>query len=215
MYVGSDPVCLLCGGARTPEKPIPPQQTGILQEVSVTYPALIGLPNQMVQRRLNEQIAAQARKTLPGSFNGNIIEAYSNYQRKVQKRDILSLRFENYYFPEHAAHGMTYVKSITVNTQTGEVYQLDDIFNPATNWKQILTQIINQQIVARNIPMLKEFEGIKGNEEFYLTPNELVIYYQLYEYTPYYFGILEFAIPYVSILPIINPRGPIPGLLTA
>lgn len=200
-------------GMRAPETPQVPSPMGILQEVSVTYPAVTGLPNQRVQQKINEQIAAQAKKTRPGSFNGNIIEAQSGYQTTVQINDILSLKFHNYYFPEHAAHGMTYVKSITLNTRTGQVYQLSDLFNPSTNWRQILTQMINQQIMERQIPMLREFEGIKGNEEFYLTPNALVIYYQLYEYTPYVYGILEFTILYAQIIQIIDPEGPIPRLI--
>lgn len=204
--------CSACDGYR-PENSQSPVGMGVLQEISVTYPAVTGLPNPAVQRRINQQIAAQARKTLPDSFNGNIIEAQSGYTATVQKNNILSLRFQNYYFPEFAAHGMTYVKSITVNTRTGQVYQLRDLFNPATSWRQTLNLIIRQQIAAQQIPMLKEFEGIRGDEEFYLTPNELVIYYQIYEYTPYVYGILEFRIPYAQIFPIINPSGPIPYIL--
>ena len=196
-----------------PDQPIEdpnPDDSARLTEAGVTYPRVLGIINPFVETRVNEMIRRAARKYLPpvDSYT-DIITAQSSYEQTLRRNHILSLRFENFYYQYHAAHPMTYVSSITLNLRTGQVYSLADLFDPRSNYKVRLTQIIQQQITARDIPMLTPFKGITGNEEFYLMPDKLVIYYQLYEYTPYVYGILEFPIPYVQIRDIINETGPI------
>lgn len=185
-----------------------------LQEASLTYPTLTGIGNPAVERKLNTAICQKAMSLLPEpSPDLDIISAASNYDLKVLKNDIISLRLENYYYQRYFAHGMTYVTSLTANTQTSQIYQFEDLFNPAANYQEVLTRIIQQQIVDRQIPLINDYDGIKGNESFYLTEDSLVIYYQLYEYTPYYYGILEFPIPYTQIANLLNPNGPIARII--
>jgi len=62
--------------------------------------------------------------------------------------------------------------------------------------------------------MINEFRGITVNQDYYLTPKNLVIYFQQYEYTPGYVGIPEFEIPYRTIINYINEEGPIGRLMS-
>ena len=43
------------------------------------------------------------------------------------------------------------------------------------------------------------FEAIRADQDFYLSNNELVVYFQAYEYTPYAAGIPEFAAGFPTI----------------
>lgn len=185
-----------------------------LEEVDVTYPRIFGQINPAVQYRINRAIRQQARKYMPEPTSYmDIVYANSSYTQTLRKNNIFSLRFESGYFQNHAAHPISFLSSITFNARTGQIYSLADLFDPQSNYKQRLTRIIQQQIIAKQIPLLVPFKGITGNEDFYLTNDGLVIYYQIYEYTPYVYGILQFTIPYSEIRDIISKSGPLPQVI--
>lgn len=173
---------------------------------------LTGAPHHRVNRLIREQAFRAVPEIEPVE---NIIQATSGYSTGVNHNSILSLRFEDYVFWEHAAHGITVVRSITLNICNAQVYSFSDLFDPAAPYRERVNAIIREQIAARQIPLLREFEGVYLEQEYYLTDSELVIYYQLYDYTPYAYGILEFAISYSQIEDAIDQSGPIARLMAA
>ena len=181
----------------------------ILIQSSTTYPKVVNL-RKPVAERINNILRETAYAAIPDYQPGSsIMEAQSGYTTPVNMNGILSVRFQNHYYPEKAAHGVTGVSSVTLNIETGHFYNFDELFRAGSNYAAVINQIIQEQITARQIPMLKPFEGIGPNEMYYLTPDSLVIYYQPYVYTPGYVGVLEFTIPYQQIASIIDPNGPI------
>jgi hypothetical protein len=60
--------------------------------------------------------------------------------------------------------------------------------------------------------LISEYKGIPENQPFYLTPTNIVLFYPLYQYTPYYYGIPKFEIPYNQINSLINPNGPLTAI---
>lgn len=185
----------------------------LLRQSGTTYPKVTGIPGKS-QERINSMIRKTAYQAIPNYQPGtSIIEAQSGYTTPANMKGILSLRFQAYYYPEQAAHGVTGVSSITLNLKNGYQYYFNELFRPNSNYQGVINQIITEQIAARQIPILKPFEGVGPRQEYYLTPDSLVIYYQPYVYTPGYYGVLEFTIPYQQILNIIDPRGPIGNLL--
>lgn len=181
-----------------------------LEQAGTTYPRVIHLESKSLQNKINLIIRETAYDAIPDYDPGtSIIEAQSGYTTPLNMKGILSLRFQNYFYPEMAAHGVTGVSSVTLNLNTGQVYRFRDLFRPGADYQAVLNRIIQAQIIARQIPMLKPFGGVGPDEEYYLTPDSLVIYYQPYVYTPGAFGVLEFSIPYAQIRDLINPRGPI------
>lgn len=178
-----------------------------------TYPKATNLGK--VEQKINRIIKATATAAIPDYDPGtSVIEAQSGYTTPLNMKGILSLRFQDYYYPEMAAHGVTKVTSVTIDLRTGYVYRFYELFRPGSNYQAKLTQIIQAQIAARQIPMLKPFTGVGPREDYYLTPTSLVIYYQPYVYTPGYVGVLEFPIPYNQIADIINPNGPIGRIMS-
>lgn len=186
----------------------------MLRQLGTTYPRVTNLSSK-VRGKINSEIKRAAYKAIPDYDPGtSVIQAQSSYLTTVNKNRVLSLKFEDYFYPEMAAHGVTGVSSITVNLQNGHVYRFDELFRPNSNYPSVLNALIQAQIAARQIPMLKPFEGVSDDETYYLTPDSLVIYYPPYVYTPGYVGVLEFTIPYNQIMEIIAPRGPI-GMILA
>lgn len=189
-----------------------PDSARMMQE-GVAFPEVNNLTG-VLRHRVNTLIREQAYRAVPEIDPAeNIIQATSSYTTEVNRDSILSLRFEDYVFWEHAAHGLTVVRSITLNICNAQVYSFSDLFDPAAPFQERVNAIIREQIAARQIPLLREFEGVYLEQEYYLTDSELVIYYQLYDYTPYDYGILEFAIPFSRIADVINTGGPIGQLM--
>ncbi len=188
--------------------------------IKIVYPQVAGLPDMEVQEQINRAIEGTVyaliaeQRVWPDSVGLKIAEMIGTYVIEVNKNGILSIRFENYMYPEMAAHGTTMVKSITVDLKTGQIYTLRDLFRPGTDYIMVLNKLISQQFKEQGIPMIKEFDGITIQQEFYLTPTDLVIYFQAYEYTPGYVGIPEFKIPYRTIINYINEEGPIGRILS-
>ncbi|WP_066633020.1 DUF3298 and DUF4163 domain-containing protein [Desulfolucanica intricata] len=179
------------------------------QCTNVSYPQIQGLKNKEIQEKINELIRKQIAALIPKEGCDVYEEILGVYEVKLNKKGILSIRFEFYTFPKQAANGLTVVKSITANLETGEIYQLHDLFKINSDYKILISNMIKEQIKEKDLPLINEFQGITDYEEFYLTENALVIYFQLYEYTPHSVGIPEFEIPYTKIKNLINDRGPI------
>lgn len=184
-----------------------------LKQAGTTYPKVVNLSSS-VRDRINREIKEAAYQAVPDYDPGtSVVEAQSSYNTGVNMNGILSLRFQDYFYPEMAAHGVTQVSSVTLDLYTGRTYRFSELFLRGSNYQARIDGIIQTQINAQQIPMLKPFEGVGPNEQYYLTPDSLVIYYQPYVYTPGAYGVLEFRIPYNQIVEIIDPRGPIGRIL--
>lgn len=185
----------------------------LLKQAGTTYPRAVNL-NSKVRSKINSAIKRAAFAAIPDYDPGtSISEAVSSYKTTVNMKGVLSLRFEDYCYPEMAAHGVTGVSSVTLDLKTGREYEFYQLFRKGTNYQTEINQIIQAQIIAEQIPLLKPFTGVGPDEDYYLTPDSLVVYYQPYEYTPGAYGVLEFKIPYSQITGIIDPEGPIGKIL--
>lgn len=185
----------------------------LLKQAGTTYPRAINL-NSKVRSKINSAIKKAAFEAIPDYDPGtSVSEAVSSYKTAVNMKGVLSLRFEDYFYPEMAAHGVTGVSSVTLDLKTGREYEFYQLFRKGANYQATIDQIIQAQIIAEQIPLLKPFAGVGPDEDYYLTPDSLVVYYQPYEYTPGAYGVLEFKIPYSQITGIIDPEGPIGKIL--
>ncbi|HEY8465049.1 MAG TPA: DUF3298 domain-containing protein [Bacillota bacterium] len=187
-------------------------QKALLKLTETTYPRVANLPK-AIRHKVNCLIREAAAAAVPQYDPGTtVIEAWSSYKTTTNQNGILSLRFEVYFYPELAAHGVTGISSITLNLLTGHPYCLGELFRRGSNYQMYVNRIIQDQIVAGQIPLLKPFDGISPTENYYLTPDSLVIYYLPSVYTSSAYGVLEFVIPYPQITALIDPSGPV-GLI--
>lgn len=184
-------------------------------KVNVYYPVIYNLSNHGAQQKMNEAIVTTLNKILveQNFYESNLVELLASYELKNNQRGILSLNIIVYSFTG-GAHGMTIVKSLTFDTKTGKQYTLNELFKPGSDYEKKLSAIINQKIIDWNVQLLGKFEGIRSDQDFYIADTVLVIYFQLYEITPYYWGFPYFPIPILDIADIIQPNGPLDRMMT-
>lgn len=186
-------------------------------EIVIDYPVVVGMANPHVQQKINHDIYALVRWLMIDQYNKLIDRGYQDpkvemqgwYELKTNERGILSLVIGNYTFPYPAAHGLTILKSLTFDIQTGKLYTLGELFKPGSNYVKVLSDIIQKQIQARDIPLLGPFTEIAPNQDYYIADKSLVIYFQLYDFTPYVFGFPFFPISVYEIQDIIREDGPL------
>ncbi|MGI6226201.1 MAG: DUF3298 domain-containing protein [Peptococcales bacterium] len=178
--------------------------------LDVVYPVICGPINFWVQENINSQILSLVYFLLEqsGYYQNPQTTVTGTYEIKNNQRGILSLSIINYNF-SGGAHGMTYIKSLTFDIATGREYQLGDLFIKGSNYIARLNEIIREQIAERDIPIINEFETIKPNQDYYIADKALVIYFQLYDLTPYAYGFPYFPISVYEIKDIIDENGPL------
>jgi len=179
------------------------------QCTDVSYPRVSGLRSSTVQSEINQVIEKQIRTLIPKEGCDVYQTIKGTYRVELNQKGILSVKFNVYTFRWHAANGLDVQKSITVNLETGKVYQLNNLFKSNSGYRRVLTKLIQKQIEEKEIPLLEEIKSIPDNQEFYMTKDALVIYFQEIEYTPHSVGIPEFPIPYYQIKSLISDYGPI------
>lgn len=141
-------------------------------------------------------------------------EVLGNYEVMLNDKGFLSILFNLYTYVTKAAHGYTSYGSITANIETGHVYSFSDLFNPKIYYVGFLNEIAQEYIKTNNITLINKYNGITPDQQYYLTPDKLVLYYKVYEYTPYYYGLFKIEIPYEKIKNLIAPYSPINKLLS-
>ncbi|MCZ8515530.1 DUF3298 domain-containing protein [Paenibacillus filicis] len=183
--------------------------------LDVKYPKVTGLKNSFVQQMINGAIldAVYGLIRTQGYVQDPTKTVTGDYKVELHEKELLSLLYSNYGYAQGAAHGMTYQSSQTFDLLTGQLYTLADLFKPGSNYVGRLSAIIAKEMKARDIPLLTPFKEIRPNQDFYLTPKSIVIYFQLYEYAPYVYGFLTFEIPFAEVQELIDPNGPIGRLM--
>ncbi|MBZ4645343.1 MAG: hypothetical protein PWR27_2037 [Petroclostridium sp.] len=176
--------------------------------LDISYPQIAGLKDSEIQDKINGLIVDQVQQLVYDQIR-NASEIKGGYKVKLNQKGILSLVLEQYSYATGAAHGTTQMKSVTVDLETAKVYELKDLFDPNSNYIERINRTIKKEIREKNIPLLVDFQGIKDNQRFYLTEKDIVLYYQLYEYTPYAYGIPEFNISFASISDTFAANGPL------
>ena len=179
---------------------------------TIYYPQVLNMRNFFVQQAINQAIISETRGLIEkqiAEMPTTVVEMLGTYEIKNNQRNVLSLTLSNYTYHDKAAHGMTYLTSLTFDLDTGQQYALPQLFKPGSNYIERLSSLIQQQIEERDIDLIHEFTGIHPDQDFYIVDKTLVIYFQLYEISPYVFGFPMFPISVYDIQDIILENGPL------
>lgn len=163
--------------------------------------------NQMNQA-INEQVIALISEQV-GNMPSTVDEMLGLYELKNNQRQVLSLSLSNYTYHKQSAHGMTYIKSLTFDFEKEKICHLKDLFTPGANYVQRISDLVEAQIIQRDIPLLGEFTGIRPDQDFYIADKALVIYFQLYEITPYVVGLPMFPISVFDLTDLFDDQSPL------
>ncbi|WP_199615216.1 DUF3298 and DUF4163 domain-containing protein [Paenibacillus alkalitolerans] len=188
----------------------------VVPNAEIYFPRVWGMRNTGVQEQINRTIvgqvnalmAEQRKYQVPGQTT---MTGY--YEMKTNERGVLSLTQNNYAYTPPMAHGMTLLKSLTFDVQTGKTYALSELFRPGTNYAARISDTVRAQIKERDIPLLGEFTGISPDQDYYIADKALVVYFQLYEITPYVYGFPMFPISVYSLQDIVDEEGPLGKML--
>lgn len=188
----------------------------VMPNLEIFYPFIAAGSNSDAIRMMNQQIYNLVHGLVveQGYYQSpQKTEANGYFEIKTNERGVLSLSIINYTYHYHYAHGLTIIKSLTFDIMTGKSYQLYELFKPGSDYIKILSEIVQRQIEERNIDLIEEFKGVKPNQDYYIADKALVIYYQLYELTPYVFGFPQFPISVYEIEDIVREDGPLSVML--
>lgn len=186
--------------------------------VRIRVPRVAGLADQTVQASINRQImqlaqqlyAQQMQAQTPGATE---MDAY--YEIKTNERGVLSLIQVNGAYTPPMAHGMTFAGSQTFTVEDGKNWPLAELFKPGAAYVERLSAQIAAQIRERDLPVLEPFRAIRPDQDYYLADKSIVVYFQLYEMSPYYVGFPMFPISLYTVQDIIREGSPADRLLAS
>ncbi len=176
------------------------------ENFEVDYPQVSCLMNPSAQEIINRAIINNVYELI--QKQSPFVKMDGTYELKNNDKGVLSLTLINYAFAG-GAHGNTIVKGLNFDVETGHIYTLPELFKPGSDYIKKISEIIKVQIKERNLPTLGDFTEINPNQDFYIADRSLVIFFQLYEITPYFVGIPYFPISIYELEDIINENGPL------
>lgn len=195
-------------------------QTMVIKQRGTTiyYPQVIGLQNMYAQRSINQTIYQLMQTIMQQQYQQQGTDAFINmigtFEIKTNERNILSLSLDNYAIAYQHANGLTIMKSLTFDIESGRSYKLKDLFKPNSNYVDVLSKIVLKQVRERDIPLLVDFTGISPNQDFYIADKALVLYFQPIEITAHYIGFPMFPISVYALQDIIAENGPLGRMAT-
>jgi hypothetical protein len=186
--------------------------------VNIRVPQVYGLSNPAAESAVNRQILQQAQSLhdqqvqaqIPGTTE---MDAY--YEIKTNERNVLSLIQVNGAYTPPMAHGMTFAGSLTFTLEDGKHWPLSELFKPGAAYVERLSELVAAQIRERDVPVLEPFRQIRPDQDYYLADKSIVIYFQLYELSPYYVGFPMFPISLYAVQDLIREGSPADRLLAS
>ena len=193
--------------------------------LNIKYPVVVIMGGVAAQGRINRQIIMEVNKFykhVSGSMYNNAVdfyldslkhdfpfhgfEAYMEYNITYNENCFLSYYYDKYEYTG-GAHGITNRGSSTYNLKNGRILPLSYLFKDGVDYKMlIIKEIVNQanQNLEENPSIYFDnyteliYKTFNENQ-YFLTPNGLSVYFQQYDIAPYSTGIVVFDIPYEMI----------------
>lgn len=181
-------------------------------EREVCYPHVYQVRNRQFERFMNRSIVKETQNLIDlqaGDSPATVEWMNGSYEIKNNQREVLSLSLANNTYHFHAAHPMTYIKALTFDLKGEKKCSLKDFFKPGSDYIARITELIKLQIKERDIFLISDFTAIKPDQDFYVADKSLIIYFQLYDITPYAFGFPMFPISVYALQDIIKEDGPL------
>jgi len=132
---------------------------------------------------------------------------FVNIEFKVIRcdKDILSLRFEKYYYSISAVHGLTHIYGFNYDLNNKRIIELKDLFKPNTDYLKEISDYsienLHRHLNLKNDAWIKK--GASANEEnfrdFGITENNLIIYFSDYQIASHEEGPQSVKIPFEKL----------------
>lgn len=176
----------------------------------VYYPQIEGMKNAALEANVNERLK-RLSQVKPIDPNVQLEYGYGrDFSIEFFKKNLLVLELNGYNYPLGAIHGMPIKIYEHIDLVTGRFYELKDLFKENSNYVQVLSDIIGEQIKKGQQHFYVfpgSYKGISKDQPFYVDKNALYIYFLPYQIAPFVAGFPTFKIPYKEIMNIINVNG--------
>ncbi|GAA0116525.1 hypothetical protein [Clostridium senegalense] len=185
---------------------------------SIIYPFFKGLSSKSAEDSINNLIVDKymslIRRELFVEKKVVYMDIYGSYSLSLQVENIASFIFYLYSYGFNNEESISYA-SLTVNYETGNLVGLKDLFNLKSNYIEKLNSLSIAFLQKQNPEKAKLFKGITENQEFFLTPNSLVLYNrnETNDSTPDYLSVDFIFIPYSDITDLLTEKGPIKKIM--
>lgn len=137
---------------------------------------------------------------------------YKSIESKVQlyKKHLLVYRID-YNEYTGGAHGIYMSTFFNIDLRTLRPVRLNDIF--VGDYKDTLTELLWMQLMAdQKVSTNQELEDmgyastgdLEPIENFYLSPEGITFYYNVYEITPYSMGTTQITLPYEAVTHLLS-----------
>lgn len=189
--------------------------------VRIFYPQISNLNNQSVQNKINSLLETEFMQA-KNWFNDFIADTdyisefppdwvfsfETDFRVTLNNTDFLSLVLD-YYEYTGGAHGNYYSIGYNIRLSDGEILTLKDILKP--NSLQALSEFCVEEILnmfdANSLNDAGFFEDdldISDDQDFYITPDALVIQFDPYEVAPFAMGSIEVKLKLSQIKNILK-----------
>lgn len=129
-----------------------------------------------------------------------------SYELKNNQKGILTLSLIG--FAEFGGtHPMTMIKSLNFDLKTGKDIPFYELFKPDSNYIEILSQMVLEELKKQDIMLFEDYPGVKPDQDYYIADKALVIYFQLYDIAPYAVGFPYAVIPIYTIMDLVQEGG--------
>jgi hypothetical protein len=149
---------------------------------------------------------------LPGSFLDVRFELVS------PPGNIFSLKFDITSYVKGGAHPFSNTRTVTYDLDKGEDVTLDQLFLPGSDYLGTLSAYCIAALGASEIGPVFSAEGAQpfaGNyRNWNVTADGLLITFDEYHVAPYAAGPQTVVVPYSELQSIIDPQGPLAGVLS-
>ncbi|MEG0671415.1 DUF3298 domain-containing protein [Clostridium sp.] len=185
-------------------------------EFKLQYPFIEGIKDENVANIINQEII----RVLNSLFLTHVLipekvdfaKVESAYEIPLNSSGLISIVFSLYTHVKGEKSGHTTFASITADLNTGEIYEFDDLFNPKMDYRRGISNIAMQTASQMDTKFIMPYKGVTDPQHFYLTPEGIVLYYQIDEFTPKESGLFRITIPYNEIISLLYPGSPLAKL---
>ncbi|NLM04803.1 MAG: DUF3298 and DUF4163 domain-containing protein [Clostridiales bacterium] len=177
--------------------------------VNLAYPKIVGLSDNILKRKMNKIIEEEIYKFLIEEGYERDFEKkfFVDYDIKLCTTDILSLAIYIQSYYDGTTNEIISLRGINMDLNDGKTYFLYDLFKDNNEYMLRINEFIKEEIEKNEIPIIIAFETIDKKQDYYLTKDNLVVFFQQCEHTSSTYGLLKFHIPYSLVKDIISKRG--------
>jgi hypothetical protein len=174
--------------------------------VKIQYPQISGLPNKQVERKINDLIVEWAG--VNSNHASENFDHAATYEVIYLKDNTLSLLMEDGGIYVGAATSATIVKTLVLNLQNGERFELKDLFRSGFQ-KPLLSLVKERAYCDSEKSQMGEPTEIRDDQDFFIKDGAVTLVYQRRDICAGAYGPTYVTVEPSALKFLLNPNGPL------